>query len=63
MGIFDDDNKHKFGISHNSIHESMHHGHPDNIHKSIHDHGKIHESMHFGKDIVNPFSSFDDDES
>ena len=62
MGIFDDDDDKKFGISHSSIHESMHHGHPTNVHESIHDHSKIHESMHFGKDkVVSPFSVFDDD--
>lgn len=61
MSLFDDDDK--FGISHDSIHESMHAGHPKNVHESIHDHGKIHESMHFGEDkVVSPFSAFDDDD-
>ena len=60
MGVFDDDKK--FGISHDSIHESMHVGHPKNDHESIHDHNKIHESMHFGKNnVVSPLSKLDND--
>jgi hypothetical protein len=51
----------KFGISHSSIHKSMHSGHPKNVHESIHVHSKIHESMHLGKDkIVGSHSMFDD---